>query len=100
MAGNKRALNITTNLNDQWHKIRLAFTTFQGRTKRSVSEHEDFAKAILSGDGEAAEDLVRKHLNQVREELVKVLVYYELLLAPPAGLEPTTLCLEGTCSVH
>ncbi len=24
----------------------------------------------------------------------------EIEMAPPAGLEPTTFCLEGNCSIH
>lgn len=74
MAGNERArLNITT-LNDQWHRVRIGFVALQERTKRSTEEHRSFIDGVLNGDGEEAERLMRAHLNQVREELVHLLV--------------------------
>jgi DNA-binding GntR family transcriptional regulator len=74
MARNERACRIITNLNDQWHRVRIGFVALQGRTKRSVGEHRCFVESILAGDGEAAERHIRVHLNQVREELVHLLV--------------------------
>lgn len=74
MAGNERAARIVANLNDQWHRLRIGFATLQGRTKRSVREHEAFVSAILGGDGESAEKYLRQHLNRVRAELVQLLV--------------------------
>lgn len=74
MAGNERAVRIVSNLNDQWHRLRIGFATLQGRTKRSVSEHEAFVGAILEGDGVSAENYVHQHLNRVRDELVQLLV--------------------------
>jgi DNA-binding GntR family transcriptional regulator len=74
MAGNERAIRIVTNLNDQWHRLRIGFTTLQGRTKRSVDEHEAFICAILDGDGDSAEKYMCQHLNRVRTELVQLLV--------------------------
>lgn len=74
MAENERAVKIITNLNDQWHRLRIGFTALQGRTKQSVSEHEAFINAILEGDGNNAEKYLQQHLNRVREELVHLLV--------------------------
>jgi DNA-binding GntR family transcriptional regulator len=74
MAGNDRAVRIVTNLNDQWHRLRIGFSALQGRTKRSVSEHEAFIEAILAGDGDSAEIYICQHLHQVRTELVHLLV--------------------------
>jgi DNA-binding GntR family transcriptional regulator len=74
MANNDRAVRIVTNLNDQWHRVRIGFTALMGRTRRSVAEHEEFVGAVLAGDGDQAERFVRQHLNQVREELVRLLV--------------------------
>ncbi|RPI32053.1 MAG: GntR family transcriptional regulator [Chloroflexota bacterium] len=73
MADNDRAYRIITNLNDQWHRLRIGFVAMQSRTTRSVEEHNDFIDAILDGDGEKAEELMRSHLNRVREELVYLL---------------------------
>lgn len=74
MAGNDRAQEITENLNVQWHRIRIGFVALQGRTRRSSSEHRAFIESILAGNGEEAELLMRTHLDQVRDELVHLLV--------------------------
>ena len=74
MAGNESANRIITNLNDQWHRVRLGFVALQGRMQRSVDEHRSIIKSILDKDGEEAERLMRAHLNQVRQELVHLLV--------------------------
>ena len=74
MAGNERASRIVANLNDQWHRVRIGFMALQGRTKRSADEHRSIIESILAGDGEEAEGRMRAHLNQVRQELVHLLV--------------------------
>ncbi len=74
MAGSDRAQEITENLNVQWHRIRIGFVALQGRTRRSSSEHRAFIESILAGNGEEAELLMRTHLDQVRDELVHLLV--------------------------
>jgi DNA-binding GntR family transcriptional regulator len=74
MAGNEIANRIITNLNDQWHRVRLGFVALQGRMQRSVDEHQSIIKSILDNDGEEAERLMQAHLNQVRQELVHLLV--------------------------
>ncbi len=74
MAGNERAGRIIANLNDQWHRVRIGFVALQGRTRRSADEHRLFVDCILAGNGEEAELRMRTHLNEVREELVHLLV--------------------------
>ncbi|MBN1286380.1 MAG: GntR family transcriptional regulator [Anaerolineae bacterium] len=74
MAGNVRAQRIVQNLNDQWHRVRIGFLAMEGRIDRSVGEHEAFIVCILNGDGAGAERAMRMHLNQVRAELVRLLV--------------------------
>jgi DNA-binding GntR family transcriptional regulator len=74
MVANERAHRIVTNLNDQWHRVRIGFVAIQGRIIRSTDEHEGIVDAILAGDGDAAEQRMRRHLNAVREELVRLLV--------------------------
>jgi DNA-binding GntR family transcriptional regulator len=74
MAGNEIANRIITNLNEQWHRVRLGFVALQGRMQRSVDEHQSIIKSILDNDGEEAERLMQAHLNQVRQELVHLLV--------------------------
>jgi len=74
MASNERASGIIQNLNDQWHRVRIGFVAMQGRIERSNSEHEAIVDRILAGDGKEAERLMRVHLNNVRQELVRLLV--------------------------
>lgn len=74
MVANERAHRIITNLNDQWHRVRIGYVAMQARMHQSTCEHEAFVDAILEGDGVEAERLMREHLNKVRQELVRLLV--------------------------
>lgn len=73
MGANERATSIIQNLNDQWHRVRIGFIALQGRIERSNPEHEAIIGSILSGEGEEAERLMHIHLNNVRDELVRLL---------------------------
>jgi DNA-binding GntR family transcriptional regulator len=74
MARSDRGHRIVANLNDQWHRVRIGFVAIRGRMIRSTDEHQSIIDAILASDGDAAEQLMRRHLNAVREELVRLLV--------------------------
>jgi DNA-binding GntR family transcriptional regulator len=74
MADNDRAERIIQNLNDQWHRVRVGFVAMQSRLKRSIGEHEAIAESILARQGEEAQRQMETHLDQVREELVRLLV--------------------------
>ena len=74
MAANDRAARIIQNINDQWHRIRIGFVAMEGRMERSSAEHSAFVAGILAGDGDVAESLMRSHLNNVRQDLVRLLV--------------------------
>jgi DNA-binding GntR family transcriptional regulator len=74
MGANERATRIIQNLNEQWHRVRIGFLAMQGRIERSNPEHEAIVESILVGDGQEAERLMRIYLNNVREELVRLLV--------------------------
>jgi DNA-binding GntR family transcriptional regulator len=74
MCSNERAARIIRNLNEKWWRVRIGFLAVQGRIERSNPEHEAIVESILAGDGEEAERLMRIHLNNVREELVRLLV--------------------------
>jgi DNA-binding GntR family transcriptional regulator len=73
MGANERATGIIQNLNDQWHRVRIGFIALQGRIERSNPEHEAIIGSIISGDGGEAERLMHIHLNNVRDELVRLL---------------------------
>jgi len=74
MANNERAHRIIQNLNDQWNRVRIGFTTIQSRVNRSCDEHKAIMEGILAGDGERAERQTHAHFKQVREELIHLLV--------------------------
>ena len=74
MADNERARRIIWNLNDQWNRVRIGFTTIRSRVERANGEHGAIMEAILTGDGEEAERQTHAHFRQVREELIHVLV--------------------------
>lgn len=72
MADNVRAERFITNLNDQWHRLRLGYDAVQGRTKKSLEEHEGFVMAVLDGDADKAEQELDAHLCRVRDDLIKL----------------------------
>jgi len=74
MADNQRAMNYIENINDQWNRLRVGFSARTGRINRSIKEHEAMVNAILSGDGNKAEEETVKHLKLVRDELVTLLI--------------------------
>lgn len=74
MCANERASRIINDLNDQWYRVRIGLVAIEGRMGRSVAEHEAIVGSILARDGEAAERHMRRHLNNLRQELVRVLV--------------------------
>jgi GntR family transcriptional regulator, rspAB operon transcriptional repressor len=75
MCSNKKARNIIENLNNQWYRLKPGIATLEGRLDRSISEHEAIVSGILSGDGEQAEQEMRNHLTNVRDELSRVLAF-------------------------
>ena len=74
MADNKRAARIINDLNDQWYRVRIGLVAMEGRVHRSNLEHTAFVESILSGNGEDAEHQMRSHLNNLRQEIVNILV--------------------------
>jgi len=72
MAENERADAIITNLNDQWHRLRLGYVAWQGRTSPSISEHEAFVTSVLANDADSAEQQIRTHLARVQDDLIRL----------------------------
>jgi DNA-binding GntR family transcriptional regulator len=81
-AGNPRLQQIVSGLNDQLHRIRAGHLALKGRMDRSLEEHRAIAEAVLSGDGQAAEEVMRAHLRDLRESVIGVL---EDLIVPVVG---------------
>ena len=74
MSGNERASRIIRELNEQWYRVRLGLVAMQGRVERSNQEHEAVVEKILSGDEAGADQCMRNHLHNLREELERLLV--------------------------
>lgn len=74
LAGNQRAAALVCNLNEQWHRLRIGFTVQQERMQRSLVEHEQVVQYVLAGEAQLAEEQLCRHLNNVRDELVALLV--------------------------
>lgn len=72
MADNVRAERIIANLNDQWHRLRLGYDAVQGRTTKSIREHEAFVTSVLAGEADTAEQHMRAHLARVRDDLIQL----------------------------
>jgi DNA-binding GntR family transcriptional regulator len=73
MAGNKRARQIIRNFNSQWHQLKLGMLTLEGRVERSAVEHERIVQAVCAGDSRNAGKQMRKHLRNLKKELVKIM---------------------------
>jgi len=74
MANNERAENIVANLNDQWHRLRLSYVALQGRTQKSIAEHEAFVQSVLAHDPDEAERRMQEHLARVCDDLIQLVV--------------------------
>ncbi len=74
MSANQRAARIIKDLNDQWYRVQIGLVALEGRMQRSITEHEAIVESILANDEENADINMRRHLTNLREELVRVLV--------------------------
>ena len=73
MADNQKAAQIISNLNTQWHRLRVAIYALEGRIEKAYVEHEKFVTAILDQDPDAAQSAMRQHLENLKKELIKIL---------------------------
>lgn len=81
MCPNKRATDYVTKLNEQWFRVREGLVYLEGRMKRATDEHESIVESILSSDGDEAERRMQYHINELHNELTKILVYMVLPFA-------------------
>lgn len=73
MAGNGRAEQIISNLNDLWHRLRVGLLAMEGRLQKSVNEHTGIARAILDGKPDEAEVRMRDHLNNLKKMITTIM---------------------------
>jgi len=73
MGQNKRAEQVIRNFNSQWHQLKLGMLTLEGRVEKSAIEHERIVEAICSSRPAKAQQQMRRHLQNLRKELVKIM---------------------------
>ncbi|MCK8671559.1 GntR family transcriptional regulator [Rhodococcus sp. HM1] len=71
LSGNPRLIELTDRLETQ--TFRLQFRSAKSNfVDYSIAEHEEIAEAILAGDGNQAEDLMRAHLRHTCSDILKL----------------------------
>lgn len=73
MAQNKRARQIIENFNSQWHQMKLGMLALEGRIEKSAIEHERIVQAVCAQRPAQAQKQMRRHLQNLRRELVKIM---------------------------
>jgi DNA-binding GntR family transcriptional regulator len=73
MADNRKVEQIISNLNKQWHRLRVGIYAMEGRINRSFAEHQLFVEAVIEGKPAVAEEAMKIHLENLKKELVKIL---------------------------
>lgn len=73
MSGNQRAEQIINILNVQWHRIKLSLLAIEGRVEKAAEEHELIGRAVLSRNGQEAENAVKLHLNNLKSVLIRLM---------------------------
>lgn len=86
MADNKQASQLITILNTKWHRLKLGILTMEGRTEKSIIEHEKFVHAILNRDADSAEIAIKEHLNNLERMLIKMMKLFHY----PTALSTTS----------
>lgn len=69
--GNKRLLQIITNLKEQMYRYRMEYVKDIGYHESLIAEHEKLLNAIVSGDKKSAEDVMRCHIHNQEEIILK-----------------------------
>jgi len=76
MAANKRAEQIITNLNKQWHRLKVGLLAMEGRIEKSVIEHEKIVQAVLNQNGQEAFEAMHNHLQNLKRMLIRLLKFF------------------------
>jgi DNA-binding GntR family transcriptional regulator len=73
MSSNRRACVTVQSLDDQWFRLRAGYIALEGRMQRSAREHTEIVASLLAGDGAAASEKMRVHIETVYHDLVDTL---------------------------
>ena len=73
MADNHRAEIIIENINNQWHRIRIAMSAITGHLNRSVIEHQQIGIAILEREPDLAYESVKAHFGNLKRHIMQLM---------------------------
>jgi len=71
--GNKRLIQLVNNLSEQMYRYRFEYLKDTSSHEILKSEHEEMYKSILRKDKTAAADVVRKHISNQEEAIIRQL---------------------------
>lgn len=67
---NTRFRNLVTSLHTQFRRVRDLARLIPGRTEKTLLQHTAIADQILAGNGDGAEEAMRRHLQTTLEDLI------------------------------
>jgi DNA-binding GntR family transcriptional regulator len=73
LSKNKRLMRLMGNLNNQIRLGRLESFSVPGRAKKSLEEHQRIIQAMLEGNTEEAENLLRQHSRNAKDNILHFL---------------------------
>lgn len=88
LSNNKRLIHLMGNLNDQTRLGRPEPFSIPGRAEKALEEHLIIIEAILEGDVRRAEDLVKQHNRNAKDNVLRCLKMQEKKLTVPLGGGP------------
>lgn len=71
VSNNQMLQNMMGVVNAHLQLIRLRTVVLPGRAQKTVEEHYKILEAVEKGNEEAAEELMRKHIQSVRNDMIK-----------------------------
>jgi DNA-binding GntR family transcriptional regulator len=81
-AKSRQICNIIEDLNAHWYRMREGVAAIESRMAAAVQEHARVAEAVQSGDPQEAENAMRVHLENLRDEIRSLLEHF---IAPMTG---------------
>ncbi len=72
-SGNKKLITTSMNLREQVYRYRYEYVKNFSYHDKLIKEHDEITRAILSGDREKAEEVMRLHIQNQEETVIKSL---------------------------
>ncbi len=73
LSKNKRLIRLMSNLNNQIRLGRLESFSVPGRAKKALNEHQKIIEAMLEGNAEEVEGLLRQHSRNAKDNILHFL---------------------------